>query len=98
MASEEERVVPKAIKNLRACLRCALVKTMDQFIADGCENCPDLGMRGKKSRVEECTSTTFEGLIALTDPEKSWVARWQGIERQARGLYAIAVYGDPENL
>jgi len=31
--------VPKSLKTLRACLVCSLVKTFDQFEADGCDNC-----------------------------------------------------------
>ena len=31
--------VPKNLKQLRACLVCSLVKTFDQFEADGCDNC-----------------------------------------------------------
>jgi len=35
----------------------------------------------------------------MTDPDKSWVARWQGMKpNQAKGMYAIAVYGDVDNL
>jgi transcription elongation factor SPT4 len=87
-------IVPKNVRNLRACIRCGLIKTYDQFMEYGCENCPHLEMKTGKRRVEDCTSTSFEGMIALTNPEKSWVARWQGITRKCKGVYAIAVYGD----
>lgn len=66
---------------------------MDQFVENGCENCPHLQMQGKRQIVEERTTTMFEGLIAMTNPEKSWVAKAQGMKpNQAKGLYAIAVY------
>lgn len=43
---------PSASKNLRACLRCSLVKTEAQFLNTGCENCPALGLQGAKHRIE----------------------------------------------
>jgi transcription elongation factor SPT4 len=52
---EEERVpqqvaelaraaAPSNIKGIRACKRCGILKTLDQFINAGCENCPFLEM------------------------------------------------------
>jgi hypothetical protein len=34
-------------------------------------------MKGSPDRIQACTTTHFDGSIAVTDPEKSWVARWQ---------------------
>ena len=36
-------------------------------------------------------------MIALNDPDQSWVARWQSINgtRYRRGMYAISVSGLP---
>ncbi|EPB74508.1 transcription initiation protein Spt4 [Ancylostoma ceylanicum] len=31
--------VPRDLRNLRACLLCSLVKSLEQFEMDGCENC-----------------------------------------------------------
>ena len=36
--------VPDHIRNIRACKRCGILKTFDQFMNDGCENCPFLDM------------------------------------------------------
>jgi transcription elongation factor SPT4 len=36
--------VPAQIRGIRACKRCGILKTLDQFINDGCENCPFLDM------------------------------------------------------
>jgi transcription elongation factor SPT4 len=47
-------------KNLRCCIPCRLVKTLDQFYEQGCENCPYLGMEGDRERVYECTTTEFQ--------------------------------------
>ena len=34
-------------------------------------------MKGSPDRIQACTTTHFDGTIAVVDPEKSWVARWQ---------------------
>jgi Spt4/RpoE2 zinc finger len=36
--------VPTSLKGIRACKRCGLLKTVDQFINEGCENCSFLEM------------------------------------------------------
>lgn len=36
-----------------------------------------LQMKGSPDRIQSCTSTYFDGIIALIDPETSWVGRWQ---------------------
>ena len=32
--------VPSAIRGIRACKRCGILKTLDQFVDDGCEASP----------------------------------------------------------
>ena len=73
---------------------------MDQFDDEGCENCDDfLRLKGNRDKVFECTSSNFDGLIALMDPSDSWVARWQRIDSHVRGMYAISVSGElPEAI
>jgi hypothetical protein len=36
--------LPSSMRNVRACLLCSLVKTVDQFEADGCDNCEQVLM------------------------------------------------------
>lgn len=43
--------------------------------------------------VSDCTSQVFEGLITLSDPKKSWVAKWQRIDKYVKGVYATKVSG-----
>ena len=86
--------VPKNLKNLRACLVCSLVKTLDQFEADGCDNCESvLHLKRNRDNVYDCTSSNFEGMIASCKPEDSWVCKWQRISRFTKGVYAISVQG-----
>jgi len=86
--------VPKDLRSLRACLSCSLIKTLEQFENDGCDNCePFLALRHNRENVYDCTSSNFEGMVGLTKPEDSWVAKWQRIGRFKRGVYAISVTG-----
>ncbi len=43
--------------------------------------------------MENCTSQVFEGVLALADPAKSWVAKWQRLDGYVRGTYAVKVAG-----
>ena len=43
--------------------------------------------------IIDCTSQVFEGLIALADPSKSWVAKWQRLDGYVKGVYATKVSG-----
>lgn len=34
-------------------------------------------MKGEADRISSCTTTQFDGVIAVIDADASWVARWQ---------------------
>lgn len=73
---------------------CAIVQTTAQFTKSGCPNCESfLEMRGSPEAVQDTTSQVFEGLISMAQPGESWVAKWQRIQGNAPGLYAVKVVG-----
>ncbi len=64
---------------------------------EGCENCnDDLGEQA--SAVEDYTTPTFKGMMALINPRSSWVARWHQQQIKAQGLYAMKVYGQAKQI
>jgi transcription elongation factor SPT4 len=85
--------VPNSVKNIRACKRCGLLKTQEQFYEEGCENCPFLEMIENIDRVTACTTAFFEGSAAVMDPQSSWAAKWIRVELYVPGVYAIEVTG-----
>ncbi|KAI6046524.1 Spt4/RpoE2 zinc finger-domain-containing protein [Pisolithus marmoratus] len=81
-------------KSLRACLLCSIVQHPTDFKKNGCPNCEEImQMKGSTDRISVCTTTYFDGIIAVIDPESSWVARWQRTSKYVRGMYAVRVKG-----
>ena len=50
-------------------------------------------MQGEVAAINETTSGVFEGLITLTNPAQSWVAKWQRLNGYVAGVYAVKVVG-----
>lgn len=47
----------------------------------------------EESLASNCTSNSYEGLVAVGDTENSWVAKWLRINGFVPGLYAVKVNG-----
>jgi hypothetical protein len=61
--------VPPHLKALRACKRCGVIKTVEQFMNDGCENCPMLDMvstRGENYTIPHKTNDASVKPIVIT--------------------------------
>ena len=71
-----------------------LAELSQRFLKEGCPNCEEfLHLEGSMDAIIDCTSQVFEGLIALADPSKSWVAKWQRLDGYVKGVYATKVSG-----
>lgn len=67
---------------------------VQRFRDGGCPNCDEfLHLQGSAEQIEICTSQVFEGLITLANPGKSWVAKWQRLDKYHAGVYAVKVSG-----
>ncbi|KAL1306560.1 hypothetical protein AAFC00_005248 [Neodothiora populina] len=87
-------VPPGQHRQLRACMVCSIVMPSSRFRREGCPNCEEfLELAGHEDSIQECTSQVYEGLITLSDPTSSWVARWQRLEGYVPGVYAVKVTG-----
>jgi len=84
---------PSGIKTLRACLRCRLIMTKEQFLQHGCPYCKDvLHMQDDEGRVLACTTTNYQGFIASIRPG-AFVSRFNGLDGRLPGCYALTVQG-----
>jgi len=73
---------------------CSIVMTKERFLREGCPNCDDfLRIQRSEATMFDVTSQVFEGLISLSDPSKSWVAKWQRLDKYVKGVYATKVSG-----
>jgi transcription elongation factor SPT4 len=79
---------------------CSIILPQPEFLKNGCPNCDEfLELKDSMDQINECTSSNFNGCIALTDPEKSWVAKWMRLEGYVQGMYAVQVVGQlPEDI
>ena len=67
---------------------------MSEFQQSGCDNCEEvLHLSGNSERIRDCTTPSYAGMIAMMDPNLSWIAKFQRIRQNAKGLYAMRVHG-----
>ena len=73
---------------------CSILLHQARFLSHGCPNCEQyLGLANSMEAIEECTSQTYEGVIALLNPTDSWVARWNRLSNYVPGSYAMTITG-----
>jgi len=85
---------PSSTKNLRACIRCRIILTKQQFFSLGCPTCEEtLRMKESDGRVLACTTANYSGIIALLR-QGTWVSRFNGLEGRRPGVYALTVQAE----
>ena len=86
-----EACIPQNVQKLRSCILCGLIENTSEWEKmDSCPNCKF----PFNSNYEKITSASFNGIIAIFDPEKSWCANWQRFDHNIPGLYAINNEGE----
>uniref|UniRef100_A0A7S0X9U5 Transcription elongation factor SPT4 homolog n=1 Tax=Mantoniella antarctica TaxID=81844 RepID=A0A7S0X9U5_9CHLO len=86
-------------KHTRACFRCKLIKTFEQFFETGCDNCAFFQMAEDRDRVAECTTPSYSGICSVIDPKASWAAKWLRLAKLVPGCYALELNDDvPDGL
>ncbi|KAG8590075.1 hypothetical protein GDO81_006625 [Engystomops pustulosus] len=58
-----------------------------------CLLCSLVKMKGNREMVYDCTSSSFDGIVAMMSPDDSWVSKWQRITNFKPGVYAVSVTG-----
>lgn len=79
-------------KHTRACLKCKLVKTFDQFLTEGCENCELSSLKNSSEQVSQLTTAEYSGVISLIDPKSSWASKWLRLGQSKPGCYALETH------
>lgn len=98
--AEIHRYLPNDVSTkCRACLKCRVIMTKDQFIEFGCPNCRDvLQMQGSDGRVLACTTAIYQGFMSLVRPG-AFASRFVGMDKRRPGCYALVVTGKiPEHI
>ena len=74
--------VPYGVKNSRACLICGMIKTMDQFQEQGCDNCGRLvNFRDDKERI------LSYGIVCLTKKQSHSLFLFKDHELSCERVY-----------
>jgi transcription elongation factor SPT4 len=72
METQSLPILDSSRRQWRSCLLCGLIKTRQQFIRDGCDNCDDiLQLQGSQQTVADCTTAEFQGIVAAAQPGSS---------------------------
>ena len=80
--------VPSGMKSLSCCPNCRLILDESQW-RDLKRACPNCGAKDIETR-------DFSGMISLIMPNDSWVAKWNGLDENMPGVYAIAIQNDAQ--
>ncbi|KAI2495665.1 Spt4/RpoE2 zinc finger [Fragilaria crotonensis] len=92
IAELSQASAPTSLRGIRACKRCGILKTLDQFLNEGCENCPFLDIADNPERANSCTSAFTKDRLPLWTHEN----RGRPMDpcgQLPSGVYAIAVTG-----
>lgn len=82
----------------RACMLCGLVQPLQVFKTSSCPNCSSIFDSYKPNepldlKIYDLISPSFEGMICILKPEKSWCSKWLRFNKYVPGMYAVKING-----
>ncbi|MES1916192.1 MAG: hypothetical protein MHM6MM_008036 [Cercozoa sp. M6MM] len=78
---------PAGVRQLRACNKCGLLQTRNQWRRSRCPNCA-IEMEDAEA-VRHYTTSNFVGMVSIMDGSDSWAARALGLQGKVMGCYAV---------
>lgn len=83
---------PTKPSSMRACIGCGLLCDSQEWsVTDECPNC---GLKTRGKNLDKNTSASFQGVIALLQPKKSWCSAWQKYKNNVPGMYCLDNLGE----
>lgn len=89
--SEDALPLPKKVRTMAACIGCGLIQDRDTWKKD--KKCPNCGW-SDASAIDSWISNSFNGILALFQPQKSWCSSWLKYNKNAPGIYCIDNLGE----
>eukprot|EP00477_Mikrocytos_mackini_P002326 GAHX01002576.1.p1 GENE.GAHX01002576.1~~GAHX01002576.1.p1 ORF type:complete len:113 (+),score=20.66 GAHX01002576.1:81-419(+) len=85
--------LPNTISKTYACINCRLLKTKDQFVDSGCENCKLLNIHSDSVNYEPTNITkNFKGMVFHCNLTPSnYVAKFTKTTPKIAGFYALTM-------
>ena len=91
-------LIPKKSRSMSACIGCGLLQDAEKWKSD--KTCPNCGWRVDDDSglsLDEWTSSSYNGVLALFQPQKSWCSSWLKYNKNVPGLYCIDNLGEVNN-
>ena len=91
-------LIPKKSRSMSACIGCGLLLDAEKWKQD--KTCPNCQWRDDQLSIDDWTSSSYNGVLALFQPAKSWCSSWLKYNKNIPGLYCIDNLGEvkPEIL
>ncbi|EAX92203.1 transcription initiation protein, putative [Trichomonas vaginalis G3] len=90
MAEDRSVTLPKKSRSMAACIGCGLIQDRDVWKHE--TTCPNCGWTA--TEIDSWVSNSFNGILALFQPQKSWCSSWLKYNKNVPGIYCIDNLGE----